>query len=50
MISGIGPSELLLFAIVVVIALGLAAAVLRGTHGPFRRRRPRSLDDDLGKR
>ena len=50
MIGGIGSSELLILAIGVVIVLGLTGAVLRGALGPFRGRRPRSLDDDLGKR
>ena len=50
MIGGIGSSELLIVAIVVVIVLGLAVAVLVRALGPFRSRRPRSLDDDLGKR
>ena len=50
MIGGIGSSELLILAIGVAIVLGLTGAVLRGTLGPFRGRRPRSLDDDLGKR
>ncbi len=46
----IGSSELLTLAIVVVIVLGLDGAVILRARGPFRGRRPRSLDDDLGKR
>ena len=46
----IGSSELLILAIVVVIVLGLTGAALRIGRGPFRGRRPRSLDDDLGQR
>lgn len=46
----IGSSELLILAVVVVIVLGLTGAALRVARGPFRGRRPRSLDDDLGER